>query len=143
MSSEQIGSSPPKFDESNYHLWAFKMQAYLEALNLWEAVEQDTDPPPLPDNPTREFDLMKMKEGENIKEYASWLLDVAKKIRFLAQDFPDENIIEKLFISLPTKYESKISALEESVDTKTLDISELISRLNIRDDEEDNVEGAF
>ncbi|XP_060670220.1 uncharacterized protein LOC132800479 [Ziziphus jujuba] len=194
---------------------AFKMQAYLEALNLWEAVEQDTDPPSLSDNPTlvqikrqeeliqrkpkaltcihqavinavftriinikspkevwnklklefegnnkvksvnlrtlkREFDLIKMKEGENIKEYASRILDEANKIRFLGQDFPDENIIEKLFISLPTKYESKISAIEESVDTKTLDISELISRLyafekrlSIRDDEEDNVEGAF
>nr|XP_048336940.1 uncharacterized protein LOC125424179 [Ziziphus jujuba var. spinosa] len=213
-SSEQIGSGPPKFDGSNYHLWAFKMQAYLEALNLWEVVEQDTNPPPLPDNPTliqikrhkeliqrkpkaltcihqavtnkvftriinikspqevwnklklefegnnqvksvnlrtlkREFDLMKMKEGENVKEYASRLLDVANKIRFLGQDFPDENIIEKLFVSLPTKYESKISAIEESVDPKTLGISELISRLyafekrlSIRDDE-DNLEGAF
>nr|XP_048335976.1 uncharacterized protein LOC125423972 [Ziziphus jujuba var. spinosa] len=215
FSSEQIGSGPPKFDGSNYHLWAFKMQAYLEALNLWEAVKQDTDPPPLSYTPTliqikrqeeliqrkpkaltcihqavtnavftkiinikspkevwnklklefegnnkvksvnlrtlkREFDLIKMKEGENIKEYALRLLDVANKIRFLGQDFPDENIIEKLFISLPTNCESKISAIEESVDTKTLDISELISRLyafekrlNIRDDEEDNVEGAF
>lgn len=120
------------------------MQAYLEALGLWEVTEENMDPPPLPANPTlnqikiheeakqkkpkaltsihqvvtkavfsriinikspkevwdklklefegnnkvksvnlrtlkREFDLMKMKDGENVKDYTSRLLDVANK----------------------------------------------------------------
>ncbi|XP_052209294.1 uncharacterized protein LOC127812805 [Diospyros lotus] len=207
--SEQIGSGPPRFDGNNYHLWAFRMEAYLEPLNLWEVVELDSNPPPLPANPTlnqikihdeakqrkpkaltcihqavfeavftriinikfpkevwdklklefegndrvksvnlrtfrREFDLMKMKEGESVKEYTSRLLDVANKIRFLGQDFSDENIIEKILASLPMKYESKISAIEESIDPKTLGISELMSRLyafekrlSIRNEEDD------
>jgi len=44
--------APPVFDEENYQLWAVRMETYLEALNLWEAVEENYEIPPLPDNPT-------------------------------------------------------------------------------------------
>ena len=54
MNSETSLSSiaPPVFDGENYQLWAVRMDAYLEALDLWEAVEEDYEIPPLPDNPT-------------------------------------------------------------------------------------------
>ena len=54
MNSETSLSSiaPPVFDGENYQLWAVRMEAYLEALDLWEAVEEDYEIPPLPDNPT-------------------------------------------------------------------------------------------
>ncbi|KAK2426495.1 hypothetical protein QL285_025158 [Trifolium repens] len=42
----------PIFDGENYELWAVKMETYLEALDLWEAVEEDFEILPLPDNPT-------------------------------------------------------------------------------------------
>jgi hypothetical protein len=44
--------APPLFDGNNYELWAVKMEAYLEALDVWEAIEEDYEVPPLPDNPT-------------------------------------------------------------------------------------------
>ncbi|BAT97299.1 hypothetical protein VIGAN_09069700, partial [Vigna angularis var. angularis] len=44
--------APPIFDGDNYDLWAIKMQNFLEALDLWEAVEEDYDIAPLLDNPT-------------------------------------------------------------------------------------------
>ncbi|CAI8619402.1 unnamed protein product [Vicia faba] len=44
--------APPTFDGDNYDLWAVKMESYLEALDLWEAVEEDYEIPPLPNNPT-------------------------------------------------------------------------------------------
>nr|KYP76422.1 Retrovirus-related Pol polyprotein from transposon TNT 1-94 [Cajanus cajan] len=44
--------APPIFNEENYDLWAVKMEAYLEALDLWEAIEEDYEVLPLPDNPT-------------------------------------------------------------------------------------------
>ncbi|XP_065850933.1 lipoxygenase 3, chloroplastic-like [Euphorbia lathyris] len=31
----------PVFDGQNYQGWAIKMKVYLEALDLWEAVEED------------------------------------------------------------------------------------------------------
>ncbi|XP_017438417.1 uncharacterized protein LOC108344493 [Vigna angularis] len=42
----------PIFNRENYDLWAVKMEAYLEALDLWEAIEEDYEILPLPDNPT-------------------------------------------------------------------------------------------
>jgi len=44
--------APPIFDGENYDLWAVRMESYLEALDLWEAVEEDYEVPPLPNNPT-------------------------------------------------------------------------------------------
>ncbi|XP_045798049.1 uncharacterized protein LOC123892296 [Trifolium pratense] len=44
--------APPAFDGDNYDLWAVRMESYLEALDLWEAVEEDYEVPPLPNNPT-------------------------------------------------------------------------------------------
>jgi hypothetical protein len=54
MDSESSFSkvAPPVFDGDNYDLWAVRMEAYLEALDIWEAVEEDYEVPPLPNNPT-------------------------------------------------------------------------------------------
>lgn len=42
----------PVFDGENYHIWAARIEAYLEANDLWEAVEEDYEVLPLSDNPT-------------------------------------------------------------------------------------------
>ncbi|XP_031247380.1 uncharacterized protein LOC116105100 [Pistacia vera] len=46
--------SPPVFtgETAHYHTWAVRMSAYLQAVDLWEAVEEDYEIDPLPDNPT-------------------------------------------------------------------------------------------
>jgi hypothetical protein len=44
--------TPPVFDGDNYQHRAIRIQAYLEGLDLWEAVEEDYQVPPLPPNPT-------------------------------------------------------------------------------------------
>ncbi|XP_031383771.1 uncharacterized protein LOC116197702 [Punica granatum] len=43
---------PPVFDGENYQAWAVKMAAYMEGCDLWEAVENDYEVAPLPENPT-------------------------------------------------------------------------------------------
>ena len=40
------------FDGNNYQLWAVRMETYLEALDLWEAVEEDYEIHALQNNPT-------------------------------------------------------------------------------------------
>ncbi|XP_073314961.1 uncharacterized protein [Primulina huaijiensis] len=54
MESESHFSSmaPPVFDGENYQMWAVRMETYLDALDLWEAVEEDYEVQPLPANPT-------------------------------------------------------------------------------------------
>lgn len=42
---------PPVFDGENYQNWAVRMETYLEALDIWEAVEEDYEILPLPNNP--------------------------------------------------------------------------------------------
>ena len=36
----------------NYQMWAVRMETYLEALNLWEIIEEDYEVPPFLVNPT-------------------------------------------------------------------------------------------
>ncbi|XP_057746552.1 uncharacterized protein LOC130965813 [Arachis stenosperma] len=60
--------APPTFDGENYDLWAVKMESYLEALDLWEAVEEDYEVPPLPNNPTiAQIKLHKEKKTRKAK----------------------------------------------------------------------------
>ncbi|KAF2305241.1 hypothetical protein GH714_003283 [Hevea brasiliensis] len=44
--------APPVFDGEDYQVWAVRMEAFLEACDLWDAVEEDYEVPPLPGNPT-------------------------------------------------------------------------------------------
>lgn len=55
--------SIPVFDGENYQLWAARMSSYLEAMDLWEVVEEDHIPP-LPNDPT-------MTQIKNHKEKTS------------------------------------------------------------------------
>jgi len=59
--------SLPVFDGQNYHMWAVRMEAYLEASDLWEAVEEDYDVLPLPDNPT----MAQIKNNKEMKRRKS------------------------------------------------------------------------
>jgi len=45
-------AAPAVFEGVNYQVWAVRMEAYLEACDLWEAVEEDYVVPPLPNKPT-------------------------------------------------------------------------------------------
>ena len=33
--------APPVFNGENFHMWAVRIESYLEALDLWEAIEED------------------------------------------------------------------------------------------------------
>ncbi|XP_047251356.1 uncharacterized protein LOC124886573 [Capsicum annuum] len=88
-----------------------------------------------------------MKEGDTVKEYSAKLLEIIKKIRLFGEIFPVSKVVEKMMISLPARFESKISVVEESCDLKTLFVTELISKLqaqeqrtSIKDEEVEEVE---
>ena len=90
----------------------------------------------------REFEMLRMKEGDTVKEYSAKLIEIVNKVRLFGETFPDSRVVEKMMISLPARFESKISAIEESCDLKTLSVAELISKLqaqeqrsSIRDEE--------
>ncbi|TYI19280.1 hypothetical protein ES332_A07G154500v1 [Gossypium tomentosum] len=44
--------APPIFDRDNYQIWTVRMETYLEAIDLWEPIEEDYEIPTLPTSPT-------------------------------------------------------------------------------------------
>ncbi|GKV46536.1 hypothetical protein SLEP1_g53512 [Rubroshorea leprosula] len=84
-------------------------------------------------NLKKEFAMMRMKETDTIHQYSNRLMDVVNQIRLHGEDFPDQRVVEKMIVSLPEKFEPKISAIEESCDLKTLTVYELIGKLQVHE----------
>ncbi|TXG59015.1 hypothetical protein EZV62_016844 [Acer yangbiense] len=96
----------------------------------------------------REFEMLKMKESESVKDYSSKLSELVKQMRLYGETVEDYKVVEKMLISLPKKFEAKVTAIEESCDLKKLTISEMISKLQAQEQRmsmrsNDVTEGAF
>ncbi|KAK4417491.1 hypothetical protein Salat_2574800 [Sesamum alatum] len=99
-------------------------------------------------NLKREFEMQKMNETEPLKDYTDRLLKVVNKIRLLGEDLPDSRVVEKLLVTLPERFETKISSLEESRDLSTISLTELLHALQALEQmrayrNERAIEGAF
>nr|KYP41595.1 hypothetical protein KK1_037041 [Cajanus cajan] len=99
-------------------------------------------------NLAREFEMQSMKETETIKSYADKLLSIANKVRLLGKDFSDERIVQKILVTVPEKYESKILALKESKDLSKITLGELVNALQAQEQRrmmrhKEAVQGAF
>ncbi|GKB19926.1 retrovirus-related pol polyprotein from transposon TNT 1-94 [Tanacetum coccineum] len=96
----------------------------------------------------REFELLRMKDDELVKDYSARMVDVVNQMRLHGEVVKDQKVVEKMMISVPPKFEAKISAIEESCDLDTLTVSELTSKLQAQEQRvsirsEEKVEGAF
>ena len=76
---------------------------------------------------------MRMKSNEGIKEYASRLMSIVNQIKLLGGDFSSQRVVDKLLVTLPERYETKISSLEDTKDLSKLTVSELINSLHAVD----------
>ncbi|KAK5772843.1 hypothetical protein PVK06_049142 [Gossypium arboreum] len=70
-----------------------------------------------------------MKETEIVKQYLDRIMTVVNKIRLFGDHFSDNRIVEKVIITFPERYESKVSSLKDSRDLSTIYLSELINAL--------------
>ncbi|RVW71560.1 Retrovirus-related Pol polyprotein from transposon TNT 1-94 [Vitis vinifera] len=52
---------------------------------------------------------MKMKDNESMKDYSSRLMDVVNQMKLLGEAFTDQKVVEKIMVSVPQKFEAKIS----------------------------------
>ncbi|GKV26929.1 hypothetical protein SLEP1_g36142 [Rubroshorea leprosula] len=98
--------------------------------------------------PKREFAMLKLKDTETVHQYSSKVMDMVNKIRLNGEDFLDAMVVEKMLVSLSDRFESKISAIEESCNLKELTVVELIGKLQAYEQRvvlraEDRAEGAF
>ncbi|XP_038680189.1 uncharacterized protein LOC119981203 [Tripterygium wilfordii] len=213
MSSNSSLPAPPVFKGEGYDFWVVRMEALLNAHDLWNSVEKGYELVELADDATvaqikaqkdsqtrnfkalsyihaavteeifsriiglktakqaweqlkeefkgservrsvklltlkREFELQRMRESESVKEYSDKLSNLVNQMRLYGEDITDQKVVEKTLISLPEKFEAKVSAIEESYDLTKLTVSELCSKLqaqeqraSLRNDEV--TEGAF
>lgn len=49
--------------------------------------------------------MLKMKDGDFVKDYASKILQVINQIRLYSEQFDDDKVVEKILISLLEKLE--------------------------------------
>ena len=69
-------------------------------------------------------------------------------MRLLGKDFPDERIVQNILVTMPEKYESKISSLEESKDLSSISLGELVNALQAQEQrkmmrQEESVQDVF
>ncbi|XP_074326842.1 uncharacterized protein LOC141664787 [Apium graveolens] len=84
-------------------------------------------------NLKREFEMMRMKNNEGVKEYGSRLMSIVNQIKLLGEDFSTQRIVDKFLVNLPERYETKVSLLEDTKDLSKLTVSELINSLHAVD----------
>ena len=73
--------APPVFDGDNNQMWAVRMESYLEALDIWEVIEEDYEVPPLPANPTvAQIKVQKEKKTRKSKAKACLFAAVSQMI---------------------------------------------------------------
>ncbi|TXG70375.1 hypothetical protein EZV62_005310 [Acer yangbiense] len=81
----------------------------------------------------REFENLKMKDSEIVKDYSSKLSDLENQMRLYGDVVEDYKVVEKSLINLPEKFEAKVIAIEESCDLKKMTISEMVSKLQAQE----------
>ena len=73
----------------------------------------------------RQFEHLKMKEDEDIAAYFHRVDEIVNTMRGLEVKIENLVIVQNIFRSLPMRFESKISSLEEREDIDTLSVDEL------------------
>ncbi|XP_017618092.1 uncharacterized protein LOC108462683 [Gossypium arboreum] len=99
-------------------------------------------------NLRRDFENLKMKEKETVKQYSDRIIVVVNSIRLLREQFNEARIVEKMLSTLPERYEAKISSFEGSRDLTSITLTELINALYAQEQRranrlEEHQKGAF
>ncbi|KAL5698161.1 hypothetical protein ACHQM5_029234 [Ranunculus cassubicifolius] len=74
----------------------------------------------------REFENLKMKESEVLKDYFTRFLDVVNQMKTYGELISDQRVVEKILISLPERYDSIVSVIEQTKDLETLGVEDLM-----------------
>jgi len=81
----------------------------------------------------KEFEILHMKDGENVSDYFSRTLTITNKLRFLGEEMKEITVIEKILRSMISKFDYVVCSIEESKDLYTMSIDELQSSLVVHE----------
>ncbi|XP_024171544.1 uncharacterized protein LOC112177486 [Rosa chinensis] len=80
-----------------------------------------------------EFEVLQMKEGEQVNEYFSRTLAIANKMKTHGEKMEQVVIIEKILSSMTSKFDYVVCSVEECNNLETLTIDELHSSLLVHE----------
>lgn len=96
----------------------------------------------------REYENLKMNESDSINTFTTKLIETGNQLRLHGEEKSDYQMVQKILISLPEKFDSIVGVLEQTKDLTVLSVTELIGtlkahekRISIR--EEGSTEKAF
>ncbi|KAL5562281.1 hypothetical protein UlMin_032028 [Ulmus minor] len=145
----------PSFNGENYDFWSIKMRTYFRSQNLWKVVEEGLT---IPDDTSTLTATQKKALDESIQKDSQALFALQQAMseeifprimvhqlpkkhgircrrsfkdlkRAYGENITDKKIVEKILISCTEKYDSVISAIEESKDIEILTPTELMGSL--------------
>ncbi|EOY25675.1 Uncharacterized protein TCM_027059 [Theobroma cacao] len=92
--------------------------------------------------------MPRMGDYESIQGYADKVLNNVNRLRLLGENVFEKRIVNKLLVSLPEKFEGKISSLEDSKDLGLIYVNKLLNALQAQEQrralrQDAYVEGAF
>ncbi|KAL8132856.1 hypothetical protein AgCh_008366 [Apium graveolens] len=79
----------------------------------------------------REFENLKMKDSEIIKDYSSQIIRLVNELKSNGENVTDQRVVEKILVSLSEKFDTVVTVIEESKDLTQLTVSKLIASLQI------------
>lgn len=78
---------------------------------------------------TRQYELLKMKQGKTILEMHTRLTSIINKLICLGEIIPRSKIMRKILIILPPSWDSKVNAITEVINYNTTTLDDLIGNL--------------
>ncbi|CAL8993818.1 unnamed protein product, partial [Prunus brigantina] len=77
----------------------------------------------------REFEYTRMHDDESLSEYVTKLLELVNQMMTYGEELTEQRIVQKLLISLSKEYDSIAEVIEETKDTETVGVQEVIGSL--------------
>ena len=76
-----------------------------------------------------QFENLTMEETENIEEFSGKISAIASEAHNLGKKYKDKKLVKKLLRCLPSRFESKRTAMGTSLDTDSFDFEEVVGML--------------
>nr|AAC95170.1 copia-like retroelement pol polyprotein [Arabidopsis thaliana] len=73
-----------------------------------------------------QFENLTMEETENIEEFSGKISAIASEAHNLGKKYKDKKLVKKLLRCLPSRFESKRTAMGTSLDTNSIDFEEVV-----------------
>ena len=76
-----------------------------------------------------QFENLKMNDDEDIDSFFLKVAEIVNNMKSLGETMPESIILQKILRSLPSRFNPKVSAIEETNDWETLTMNQLLGNL--------------